>query len=180
MRKLAHLEILRPSPTELRDLPRHPIRVILNNIRSVYNVGSIFRTSDAARIEHIYVTGYTATPDHRSVHKTALGAQDMVPWSYVKEPLEAVHTCQAENFTIAALEISDTPTDTRDLATDHFPLCVIVGNEVSGVDDSLIARSSIALEIPQYGAKQSLNASVAFGIAIYDVVRTFRTHHPIP
>jgi len=179
MRKLAHLEIPRPSPAELSELSRHPIRVILNNIRSVYNVGSIFRTADAARIEHIYVTGYTATPDHRSVHKTALGAQDMVPWSYVKEPFEAIHACRADNFIIAALEITDTPTDTRQLTVEHFPLCMIVGNEVSGVDDTLVDRSDLALEIPQFGAKQSLNASVAFGIAIFDAVRTYRTLTPL-
>lgn len=178
MRKLAHHEIPRPSPHKLQSLARHPVRVILNNIRSVYNVGSIFRTADAARVDHIYVTGITATPDHRGVHKTALGAQDTVPWSYLKDPLDAVAACRADHYTLAALEITDTPTDTRAVQRPHFPLCLIVGHEVTGVDDDLLNSAHLALEIPQFGAKQSLNASVAFGIAAFDIIRTYRELHP--
>lgn len=177
MRKLAWDEIDRPAPDAVPDLPKHPISVVVHNVRSIRNVGSIFRTSDAARVEHVYLTGYTGTPDHNDLHKTALGAQDVVAWSHHPEALPVVGDLRDAGYTIAVLEITDTPTPPDAVAPDAFPLCLIVGNEVHGVDDDLVAMADLALEIPQYGAKLSLNVGVAYGISIYDLVRRYRTAH---
>ena len=163
MRKLSSSEIPRASFDAIDDLSRHPIVVIVHNVRSIYNVGSIFRTADAARVEHLYLTGYTGTPEHKNLHKTALGAQDTVPWS--------------DGYTIAALEITDAPTRPSEVDPAAFPLALIVGNEVDGVDDALIDASDLAVEIPQYGAKLSLNVSVAFGVAALGLVERYRATH---
>lgn len=174
MRKLRHEEIPRPSPSVIPTLPKHPISVILDNVRSLYNVGSIFRSSDGALIEQLYLTGITGTPDNRGLHKTALGAQDTVTWRYEKNPIDTAQRLKKEGYTLAVLEITDTPTLTTGLTPDCFPLCLIVGNELTGVREELIQLADLALEIPQYGAKQSLNVAVAYGIAVFDLVRTYR------
>lgn len=175
MRKLKHQEIPRPDPEEVLHLPKHPITVVLDNVRSIYNVGSIFRTSDAALIEKIYLTGITGTPENRGLHKTALGAQDTVAWEYVRDPSAVLRQQRTNDYTIAVLEITDAPTPTMALQAHHFPLCLVVGNELTGVDASLVEHADLALEIPQYGAKQSLNVAVAYGIAVFDVVRRYRS-----
>lgn len=180
MRKLKHEEIPRLSTDEVARAPRHPVVVVVDSVRSIYNVGSIFRTSDAVHLRHLYLTGITGTPDHRGVHKTALGAQDTVPWSHHQDAAVLVTRLRAQGYTIAALEITDTPTLSGDILPEHYPLCLIVGNEVSGVSEALLALSDLALELPQYGAKQSLNVAVAYGIAVYDLVRNFRTMHREP
>ena len=172
MRKLKHEEIPRPTPAAVSALAKHPISVVLDNVRSLYNVGSIFRTSDAALIETLYLTGITGTPEHRGLHKTALGAQDTVAWAYEKDPTGVLHRLRRDGYTLAVLEITDTPT--TEVTADHFPLCLVVGNEINGVRNELVAMADLALEIPQYGAKQSLNVAVAYGIAVFDLVRRYR------
>jgi len=174
MRKLRHEEIDRPSVDAARLIQRHPITVILDNVRSVHNVGSIFRTSDGALVERIILTGITATPDHPQMHKTALGAQDTVPWNYEADATVAIMNLRKLGYTIAALELTDSSMPVYDMARDQFPLCLIVGNELSGVDEDLIAQVDYALEIPQYGAKQSLNVAIAYGIAIFDLIKILR------
>lgn len=174
VRKLPPTEIDRPSPSDLESLPRHPVDVVLDNIRSAYNVGSILRTADAARIRHVYVTGYTPTPEHRSVAKTALGAEQTVPWSHVPDPLALLDRLRAEGVTLAALEQTDTPTRIGTLARAHFPLALVLGNEVEGVQQEILDRCDLALEITQYGAKHSLNVAVAFGIAAFGLVDRWR------
>lgn len=175
MRKLKHEEIPRPDPERVDSLPKHPISVVVDNVRSIYNVGSIFRTSDAALIEFIYLTGISGTPDNRGLHKTALGAQDTVDWEYVREAADVIRRLRSEGYTIGVLEITDEPTHTLDIRLEAFPLCLVVGNELNGVDDALIKEADLALEIPQFGAKQSLNVSVAYGIAVFDLVRRYRS-----
>lgn len=175
MRKLAWDEIDRPAPQELDDLPRHPVAVVAHNLRSIYNVGSVFRTSDAARIEHLYLTGYTGTPAHKDLQKTALGAQDLVPWSHHNDGLDLVATLRGKGYTIAALELTDASHPPASLTPPNFPLALVLGNEVHGIDTKMLAACDLALELPQYGAKQSLNVSVAYGIAIYDLVRRYRS-----
>ena len=174
VRKLPAAEILRPSPDELSLLPRYPVDVVLDNIRSAYNVGSIFRTADAARIRHIYITGYTPTPEHRSVAKTALGAEHTVPWSHAPNAFALLDQLRADGVTLAALEQTDTPTHIESVTAERFPLAFVLGNEVSGVQQEILDRCDLALEIPQYGAKHSLNVSVAFGIAAYGLVERSR------
>ena len=174
MKKLRLDELGRPSPAELDDLPRHPLVVVLDRIRSAYNVGSIFRTADAARVQHIYVTGFTPTPEHRKVAKTALGAEDTVPWSYEEDPAALLGRLHAEGTTLAALEQTDRPTRIVSVRPSDFPLALVLGNEVDGVQQHVIDRCDLALEIPQYGAKHSLNVSVAFGIAAFGLVERWR------
>lgn len=174
MRKLQHEEISRLAPADITRARRHPIIVVLDNVRSLYNVGSIFRTSDAALIEKLYLTGITGTPENRGLQKTALGAQDTVPWAYTADPIPLVSQLKRQGHTIAVLEITDRPTPTTALHYSAFPLCLVVGNELTGVRDEIIQIANVALEIPQYGTKQSLNVAVAYGIAVYDLVRRFR------
>ena len=175
MRKLSHDEIPRPHPDAVAELPRHPVCAVLDDIRSIYNVGSMFRTADAALAEKLWLTGYTGTPEHRGLHKTALGAQDTVPWEQRDDPREVLGTLRRRGYTMAVLEITDEPTSTMDVQPVHFPLCLIVGNEVTGIRPDIVEQADLALEIPQFGAKQSLNVSVAFGIAVFDVVRRYRS-----
>ncbi len=170
MRKLKTTEIPRINPQALDWIPRHPIVALLDDIRSIYNVGAILRTSDAALLEKVYLTGITGTPDHRALHKTALGAQDAVPWEQYRDPVALASRLKDEGYTLAILEQTDTPSRFEALTLNHFPLCLIVGNEVHGVREKLVALADVALEIPQYGTKHSLNVAVAFGIAAYKLV----------
>ncbi|MEM1042795.1 MAG: RNA methyltransferase [Bacteroidota bacterium] len=167
-------ELGRPSPEALTSLPRHPIAVVLDNIRSAYNVGSVLRTADAARLAHVWVTGYTPTPEHVRVAKTALGAEHTVPWTHAPNPLALFDRLRADGWTLAALEQTDTPTAIGAVAADQFPLAFVLGNEVKGVRQEILDRCDLALEIPQYGAKHSLNVAVAFGIAAYGLVERWQ------
>ncbi len=180
MRKLSWDEIERPDPDELKEIPKHPVRVLVHNVRSIHNVGSIFRTSDAARVEHVHLTGFTGTPKHKDLHKTALGAQDAVEWSKHEDPLPVLNTLREQGFTIAALEQTSGSTAPNEVSPDLYPLCLVVGNEVRGVDEELIEAADCALELPQYGAKISMNVGVAYGIAVYDLVRRYRALHGPP
>ena len=185
MRKLRHEEIPRPDPKTVHALSGHPVSVLLDNVRSIYNVGAMFRTSDAALVERLYLTGITGTPENRSLHKTALGAQDTVRWEYQRDPFPVVQALKRDGYTIGVLEITDCPTPAMDIEESSFPLCLIVGNELHGVREQLVAEADVAFEIPQFGAKQSLNVAVAYGIAIFDIVRSYRRYaglggHPLP
>lgn len=180
MRKLSWDEIERSDPDELRRLPKHPIRVLVHNVRSIHNVGSVFRTSDAARVEHIHLTGFTGTPDHKDLHKTALGAQDAVEWSQHDEPLPVIDDLRSRGYTVGVLEQTTESYPPNKVLPEVYPLCLVIGNEVRGVDDAIIEAADLALEIPQYGAKISMNVGVAYGIAIYDVIRQYRSAHGPP
>jgi len=175
MRKLDWDEIERPAPEEVHDLPKHPVRLVVHNVRSIHNVGSIFRTSDAARIEHVHLTGYTGTPEHKDLHKTALGAQDAVAWSQHDEVAPLLHELKDQGYTVALLEQTDVSTRTDELSPSAFPVCLVLGNEVHGVEETAVDAADRALEIPQYGSKISMNVSVAYGIAVYDLIRTARS-----
>jgi tRNA G18 (ribose-2'-O)-methylase SpoU len=174
MRKLSWDEIDRPEPEEVHDLPKHPVRLVVHNVRSIHNVGSLFRTSDAARIEHVHLTGFTGTPEHKDLHKTALGAQDAVAWTKHEDPLPLLADLREEGYTIAVLEQTDTSMAPNEVSPDVFPLCLVVGNEVRGVADEIVETADIGLELPQYGTKISMNVGVAYGIAVYDLVRRAR------
>jgi tRNA G18 (ribose-2'-O)-methylase SpoU len=175
MRKLNWDEIERPAPEEVGDLPKHPVRVMVHNVRSIHNVGSIFRTSDAARIEHVHLTGYTGTPEHKDLHKTALGAQDAVSWSQHDDALPLLEDLRSCGYTIALLEQTDESRPPTDIDEQAFPVCLVVGNEVHGVDEDVIEAADLALELPQYGTKISMNVGVAYGIAVYDLIRRARS-----
>ncbi len=173
MKKLLHDEIPRLTLEETTEADRNPISILLDNIRSVHNVGSVLRTADAVRVQEVILAGVTASGDHRGVHKSALGAEDAVPWRRCDDPVVEIRNARSLGSTIVALEITDDPVDLNTLSKEIFPILLIIGNEVTGVSDALLAECDFALEIPQYGMKQSLNVSVAAGIALYDLLRLY-------
>ena len=172
MRKLSMDELNRKSVDEFKDAKKIPVVVILENIRSAYNVGSVFRTADAFLIEFIFITGYTAKPPHKEITKTALGAQDSVDWKYFETTKEAIEELKKNEYKIFAVE---QVTDSISLENiSRFALdktAFIFGNEVSGVDQEIISLCDGSVEIPQFGMKHSLNISVAAGIVLWEVVR---------
>lgn len=145
-----------------------PLVVVLDDVRSMYNVGSIFRTGDAFRIEAVYLCGISATPPHAEIHKTALGAEDSVDWEYFKTAAEAVGALKAEGYTVYAVEQAEGSTMLHDFVPEPGRrYAVIMGNEVKGVHQEVIDMSDGCIEIPQYGTKHSMNVSVTAGIVIY-------------
>jgi len=176
MRKLTHEEVGKKRITldETKKIKRHPIYALADNIRSIYNVGSIFRTSDAALIEKLYLTGYTPYPPRPEIEKVALGSTEAVPWEYIKNPLEAVKKIKEEGIKIVPLEITQNSRDYTEIEASEFPLCLILGNELTGVSNDIIELSDFSIEIPQYGFKHSINVSVAYGIAVMELVRSFK------
>jgi tRNA G18 (ribose-2'-O)-methylase SpoU len=173
MRKLEHTEIVRPTLEELSRLDRFPIFVVLDDIRSAHNVGSILRTADAVRARHVYLCGVTPPGSHRGVHKSALGAQDAVPWSHHERAIDVVELLTSRGVRLVALEHTDASQGIETVQADAFPVALLLGNEVDGVSDELLQRSDSAIEIPQYGIKQSLNVSVAAGVALYGLLTRY-------
>lgn len=175
MRKLTHEEISRNrSTTEtLHEVEKLPVQVVLDSIRSAYNVGSIFRTSDGAMIEKLNLCGYTPYPPQKEVLKTALGAQESVQWEHFEKPEEVIERLKKQGYKICALEQTDSSIPHYNLSKNDFPLCLVVGNEIKGVSQELIDLCDFAIEIPQYGIKQSLNVAVAYGIAIFELRKIF-------
>ena len=153
---------------EFREAEKLPLVVVLDDVRSMYNVGSVFRTSDAFRVERIFLCGITSTPPHAEIHKTALGAEDSVAWEYFKTALEAVEKLKKEGYTVLSVEQAEGST----LLPSFHPekgrkYAVVMGNEVKGVHQEVIDASDGCLEIPQLGTKHSMNVSVTTGIIIY-------------
>lgn len=175
MKKLTHDEITknRSSLATLHQVDRAPVAVALNSIRSNYNVGSIFRSSDGAMIEKLFLCGYTPAPPKKEILKTALGSTESVAWEYVKDPKEAVQRLKQEGYTICALEQTDRTIPYHEVQPSHFPLALIIGNEIAGVSQELIDLCDLSIEIPQYGIKQSLNVAVAYGIAVFELRRIY-------
>ncbi|MGE5313928.1 MAG: RNA methyltransferase [Acidobacteriota bacterium] len=176
MKKLTHDEIAQHrTPLEsIPTAPRHPIYAMADNIRSLYNVGSIFRSSDGAMIEKLYLTGYTPHPPRKEIDKTALGATHTVPWEYCKDPMEAVAAVKAMGVKLCVLELTTKSRPYYSLTPDDFPLCVVVGNEITGVSRDIIDAADMAIDIPMFGHKQSLNVAVAYGIVLYDFLRVLK------
>ena len=156
----------------------HPIVVVAHDVRSAHNVGAIFRTADSAGLRHVYLTGFTPGPDHRGVTKTALGAQDAVPWTYDASLGAVLGGLRAKGYAIAALERTADAVPPSDVRAEHFPLALVLGNEVTGVDAAVLEAADLVVGLPQYGVKASLNVSVAFGVAAYGLVDRFRTLRP--
>jgi 23S rRNA (guanosine2251-2'-O)-methyltransferase len=150
------------------------VYVLCDNIRSIYNVGSIFRTSDAALIEKLYLTGYTPYPPRPEIEKVALGATEAVPYEYVKDAKDVVMKLKSKDVKIVPLEITQNSRNYTDVKAADFPLCLILGNELTGVSNELIELSDFSIEIPQYGFKHSMNVSVAYGIAVMELVKVLR------
>lgn len=176
MRKLTHDEIAAqriPKNPAGEGAPT-PVIGMLDSIRSLYNVGSIFRTSDGAGVQALYLCGYTPRPPRKEIEKTALGATTTVPWSYFGDPREAIASARAAGAKVCVLEHTDESAPYTTILTSDFPICLVVGNELTGVSPGIIACADLAIEIPMYGVKQSLNAAVAYGIAVFELVRIWK------
>ena len=194
MRKLKITEMGRMNVEEFKSSEKMPLIVVLDDVRSMYNVGSVFRTSDAFRVEAIYLCGITAQPPHPEIHKTALGAEDTVEWRYFKDTMEAVNALKADGYFVYSIEQcegstklqdlsyelgvmsseSNTPNGDSSLFTLHSSLnkfAIVMGNEVKGVKQEVVDASDGCLEIPQFGTKHSLNVSTTAGMVIWEFAK---------
>lgn len=169
MRKLKITELDRISVDQYKEVSKTPLIVVLDNIRSLNNIGSVFRTSDAFLVEAIYLCGITATPPNQEIHKTALGAEHSVAWKYFEETTDAVANLQSKGYIVFGIEQAEGSTMLDSLALDSSKkYAVVMGNEVKGVQQEVINICDGCIEIPQFGTKHSLNVSVTTGIVIWD------------
>lgn len=168
-------ELNRISAEEFKKAEKLPLVVILDNVRSLHNIGSVFRTSDAFRVECIYLCGITATPPHPEMHKTALGAEFTVDWKYVNNAVEAVDNLRREGYVVFSVEQAENSIMLEDMRLEQGKrYAVVLGNEVKGVQQEVIDHSDGCIEIPQYGTKHSLNVSVTAGIVIWDLFKQLK------
>lgn len=175
MRKLKITELNRISVEQFKEAEKLPLAVVLDNIRSLHNIGSVFRTSDAFRIERIYLCGITAVPPHPEMHKTALGAEFTVDWTYMNSAVEAVDNLVAKGYTVYSVEQAEGSVMLDELTLDRGKrYAVVFGNEVKGVQQEVIDRSCGCIEIPQFGTKHSLNVSVSAGMVIWDLFKKLK------
>lgn len=174
MRKLRIHELNRLSNEAFKEAEKVPVIVVLDNIRSLHNVGSVFRTADAFRLQSIYLCGITATPPHREIEKTALGSTDTVHWVHFKDTLEACNALRADGYELTAVEQAEDSTSLENWQPDpQKKYALILGNEVKGVQQSIIDLCDTCLEIPQFGTKHSLNVSISSGMVIWEAVKPF-------
>lgn len=178
MKKKNIIELTRFSADEYRRMEKLPYAVLLDSVRSMMNVGSIFRTADAFRAEEVILCGITGVPPHREIHKTALGAEDSVKWTYHKDALETLLDMQKDGWKVCVLEQvhHSIPLDEFSPAEDERYV-LVVGNEVEGVDQRIVDIADYVLEIPQEGVKHSLNVAVSGGIAIYHLYSSLKSLH---
>lgn len=176
MRKLKLSELNRLSVEEFKGSPKLPITLVLDNIRSAHNVGSIFRTADGLAVNRIVLTGITAVPPHKEINKTAIGATESVEWSYVQSIRDIVSTLKEEGNTIIGIEQTDASVS---LGQYQFPstkeLVIVMGNEVNGLSEELLPLLDLAIEIPQYGVKHSFNVAVCAGMVLWEMSRQLRS-----
>ena len=160
------------TPEEFKNQEKFPVVMVLDSIRSMSNVGSIFRTCDAMNVEKLYLCGITACPPQKEIAKTALGATESVEWEYVEHAAALVQRLREEQYTIAIVEQTDTSVFLQQVDFKQYPkLCLIVGNEVFGVSDELLPLCDLAIEIPQFGTKHSMNVTIAAGMVLWEVVK---------
>lgn len=172
MRKLSMDELNRKSVEEFKSSKKTPVIAVLENIRSAYNVGSVFRTADAFLLQAIYITGYTCTPPHKEIKKTALGAEDTVEWNHFANATEAIKSLKENGYTVYAIEQALNSQKLQTLKiSSHEKIAVIFGNEVTGVEQDTILQCDGCIEIPQWGMKHSLNIATAAGVVLWEIVR---------
>lgn len=176
MRKLKNSELNRISIEEFKSSEKTPIVVILDNIRSLNNIGSVFRTSDAFLIEKIYLCGITAKPPHKDIHKTALGATDSVDWEYSKNTIDVVRKLKEDGYTILSIEQTEKAIMLQEFILESNQKYVVVfGNEVKGVQQEVVDESNCTIEIPQFGTKHSFNISVSAGIVLWELFKKVKS-----
>ncbi len=169
MRKLKNSELDRLSVDDFKASKKTPIIIVLDNIRSLNNIGSVFRTSDAFLIEKIYLCGITATPPHKDIHKTALGSTDTVNWEYIENTSDLIEKLKAEHVKICSIEQAENAIMLNDFKVEkNTKHAIVFGNEVKGVAQHIVSKSDVVIEIPQYGTKHSLNISVSCGVVVWD------------
>ena len=172
MKKLRLEELGRISVDQFREAEKLPVVIVLDNVRSLHNVGSAFRTSDAFRLEKIYLTGITGTPPHREIEKTALGATASVAWEYAEKTEDVLQALKEKQYTVVAVEQTSASQRLDSFSPEPGKrYCLVFGNEVHGVSDEAIALADRAIEIPQHGTKHSLNISVCLGIVVWEFYR---------
>lgn len=170
MRKLENSELDRLNVDEFKQVEKTPICIVLDNVRSLNNIGSVFRTADAFLIEKIYLCGITATPPHKEIHKTALGATDSVAWEYRENARDLLEELKKNEYTTLSVEQAENAVMLNEFKVDkNEKYALIFGNEVKGVSQDVVSNSDGVLEIPQYGTKHSLNISVSVGIVVWDL-----------
>jgi len=170
VRKIKNSELNRLSVEGFKAAKKSPLIVILDNVRSLNNVGSIFRSADAFRIQHIYLCGITATPPHKDIQKTALGSTEAVDWSYAKDTLAVVEKLQSVNVKVMAIEQAENATVLQDFYPNNQSIYALVfGHEVKGVNQAVVNQCDGVIEIPQYGTKHSLNIAVSGGVVLWDL-----------
>lgn len=172
MRKLRPIDMQRLSVEQFHAAAKIPLTVVLDNVRSLHNVGSVFRTCDAFRVDAVYLCGITATPPHPDIHKTALGAEDSVSWHYFADTKEAVRQLKSQGVRVMAVEQAQGSIMMQHMQADSdTAYAVVLGNEVKGVAQEVIDMADGCIEIPQFGTKHSLNVSVTAGIVIWEMAR---------
>ncbi len=170
MRKLKNDELNRLSIDTFKTSPKLPVVVILDNVRSHHNVGSVFRTADAFRVAALHLCGITGTPPHREIHKTALGATESVQWKYFERTVDSVKYLRSEGFRIYAVEQTDQSIRLADFVPEsNWKIALIFGNEIHGIHDEVLHMADACIEIPQFGTKHSLNLSVTAGIILWEM-----------
>lgn len=175
MRKLSNEELNRPDVDDFKKSDKTPIVLVMDNVRSMHNVGSAFRTADAFAIESIALCGITAQPPHREIHKTALGATESVDWKHYESTMAACEALREEGYTIMAVEqVENSVSLETFIPSSDQKLAVVFGNEVFGVDEEIVAFADGCIEIPQFGTKHSLNISVSIGVVLWDLVLKMR------
>ena len=174
MRKLRTIEMQRLSVDEFHEAAKLPLIVVLDDVRSLHNVGSVFRSADAFRVEAVYLCGITATPPHPEIHKTALGGEDSVAWRYFPTATEAIDSLHNDGFFVYSIEQVEGSTKLQNLQLDtDRRYAIVLGNEVKGVHQEVVDMSDGCLEITQFGTKHSLNVSVSAGMVIWEVAKKF-------
>jgi len=168
VKKLSASELNRLNLAEFRHARKHPVAIVLDNVRSMFNIGSVFRTADAFLVEHLHLCGITATPPNKEIHKTALGATESVQWTYYPHTTDCLQRLKSDDYLICAVELTDQsiPLETW-IPEINRKIAFIFGNEVNGISDEVLALADLAVGIPQFGTKHSLNISVCAGIVIH-------------
>lgn len=170
MRKLENSELERLEVEDFKQAPKTPLIIVLDNIRSLNNIGSVFRTADAFLVEKIYLCGITAKPPHKDIHKTALGSTETVAWEYCENTLQLINQLKSKDVTIISVEQAENAVMLNDFKPQpKTTYALVFGNEVKGVSQEVVSASDMVVEIPQFGTKHSLNISVSCGVVVWDV-----------
>lgn len=179
LEKISNEEIQKKKPTiaELRKQKRTPLYIIFENVRSMHNIGAMFRTSDGALVEKIFLTGITPCPPKKEIDKSALGATDVVPWEYCADVSVPIENLKSKGVSIIALELARQSVPYFKFQY-KFPMCLVVGNEVDGISQNLLNMCDAAIDIPMLGRANSLNVATAYGIAVYEILRQYKNAKP--